>query len=77
MLNLETIYLSSVMRLIELKINSDYKNLKGLKLRFNPQNNTYVIIGNNGSGKSSILEAISSIFSSLWYGNPAKFIRNL
>ncbi len=59
------------MRLLELKVNSDFKNLKGLKLRFNPQNNTYVIIGNNGSGKSSILEAISSIFSGLWYGNPA------
>lgn len=58
------------MRLIELKITSDFKNLKGLKVSFNPKNNTYVIIGNNGSGKSSILEAISSIFSSLWYGNP-------
>lgn len=59
------------MRLIELKITSDFKNLKGLKITFNPRNNTYVIIGNNGSGKSSILEAISSIFSSLCYGNPA------
>lgn len=59
------------MRLIELEINSDFKNLKGLKLSFNPQNNTYVIIGNNGSGKSSVLEAISSVFSDLWYGNPA------
>ena len=59
------------MRLIELKITSDFKNLRGLKVTFDPRNNTYVIIGNNGSGKSSILEAISSVFSSLWYGNPA------
>ena len=59
------------MRLIELKITSDFKNLKGLKVAFDPRNNTYVIIGNNGSGKSSILEAISSVFSSLWYGNPS------
>ena len=58
------------MRLVELNIISDFKNLKGLKLRFNPQNNTYVIIGNNGSGKSSILEAISSIYAGLFYGNP-------
>ena len=48
------------MRLIELKITSDFKNLKGLKVSFEPSNNTYVIIGNNGSGKSSILEAIIS-----------------
>ncbi len=54
------------MKLISLKILSEFRNLNGLELKFNPRTNTYVLIGNNGSGKSSLLEALSSIFYSLY-----------
>lgn len=60
------------MRLIGLQINSEYRNLDGLDVYFDASTNTHILIGNNGSGKSSILEAISSIFSNLFYGIPVK-----
>lgn len=53
------------MKLLSLKISSEFRNLKGISLQFDPSNDTYVIIGNNGSGKTNILEALSSIFSVL------------
>lgn len=53
------------MKLLSLKITSDFRNLKGINLQFNPVNDTYVIIGNNGTGKTNILEALSSVFSVL------------
>ena len=53
------------MKLLTLKITSEFRNLKGLNLSFDSANDTYVIIGNNGTGKTNILEAISSIFSVL------------
>lgn len=58
------------MRIIRLHILSDYRNLKGLELTFEGRTNTNVIIGNNGSGKSNILEAMSSIFSNLYADKP-------
>ena len=59
------------MKLISFKVLSDFRNLKGIELKFNTQTNTYVLIGNNGAGKSSLLEAISSVFHSLFSGvNP-------
>ncbi|MDD6379804.1 MAG: AAA family ATPase [Prevotella sp.] len=58
------------MRIIRLHILSDYRNLKGLELKFDDKTNTNVIIGNNGSGKSNILEALSSIFSNLYADKP-------
>ena len=59
------------MKLLNLKILSDFRNLNGVELKFNAKSNTYVLIGNNGAGKSSLLEAISSIFNSLFSGgNP-------
>lgn len=63
------------MRLIGLQIFSEYRNLDGLDMYFDTSTNTHILIGNNGSGKSSILEAISSIFSNLFYGipNPPEF----
>ncbi|MGI5070688.1 AAA family ATPase [Treponema pectinovorum] len=45
----------------------DYKNLKDFKLDFENDNGFSIIVGNNGSGKSNILEAISGIFCE-WYG---------
>ncbi len=61
------------MKLISLKILSEFRNLNGLELKFNAQTNTYVLIGNNGAGKSSLLEAVSSIFYSLYQGGETRF----
>ena len=61
------------MKLISLKVNSDFRNLKGLKLSLSEQNDTYVLIGNNGTGKTNILEALSSVFSSLLLKTPFEF----
>lgn len=54
------------MKLINFKINSEYKNLKGLNLVFSQKSSTSVLIGNNGAGKTNILEAISYVFSQLY-----------
>lgn len=54
------------MRLVSLKITSKFKNLKGLKIDFQDKNGITVLIGNNGSGKSNILEAVSAIFRGLF-----------
>ena len=53
------------MKLLTLKITSEFRNLKGLNLKFDSTNDTHVIIGNNGTGKTNILEALSSVFSIL------------
>lgn len=54
------------MKLEKLKITSTFKNLKGLQIDFQDKNGVTVLIGNNGSGKSNILEAISAIFRGLF-----------
>lgn len=54
------------MRLQNLKINSRFKNLEGFEIDFSTKEGITVLIGNNGSGKSNILEAISSIFAGLY-----------
>ncbi len=41
----------------------DYKNLKDFSLDFEKCNGLSILIGNNGSGKSNVLEAISGIFA--------------
>lgn len=61
------------MDLLKLKIESPFRNLEGLEVSFDERTNTYVFIGNNGSGKSSVLEALSSIFSVLYYGEEKDF----
>lgn len=61
------------MDLLRLKIESPFRNLEGLDVTFNEQTKTYVFIGNNGSGKSSVLEALSSIFSVLYVGDEKDF----
>lgn len=55
-----------MIELMKLRILSEFKNLKGIDIDFKQDQNTYVLIGNNGAGKSSILEALSSIFGSLY-----------
>lgn len=61
------------MKLLSLKVKSDFRNLKGLKLSLSEDNDTYVLIGNNGTGKTNILEALSSVFSSLLLETPFEF----
>ena len=61
------------MKLISFKIKSDFRNLKGLKLSLNEKNDTYVLIGNNGTGKTNILEALSSVFYSLFFKKAFEF----
>lgn len=61
------------MKFITLKVKSEYRNLKGLKLSLSEENDTYVLIGNNGTGKTNILEALSSVFYSLLYKETFEF----
>lgn len=55
------------MKLLEFRVNSSYRNLEGLKIKFDNNMSTYVIIGTNGAGKSNVLEALSSVFKTLHY----------
>jgi len=54
------------MRLQKLKINTRFKNLEDFEIDFSNKEGITVLIGNNGSGKSNILEAISSVFAGLY-----------
>ena len=54
------------MKLISFRVISAYRNLKNIELKFHARTNTYAVIGNNGSGKSNVLEALSSVFKSLY-----------
>lgn len=53
------------MKLIKLQIQG-YKNLEDITIDFSNNNGTTLFVGNNGCGKSNILEAISSIFGGLY-----------
>lgn len=57
-------------RINTLKIRG-YKNLENIDIKFLTDKNTTVLIGNNGCGKSNILEVIVAIFAGLY--NRAKF----
>lgn len=54
------------MRLQRLRINKRFKNLEDFEIDFSNKEGITVLIGNNGSGKSNILEAISSVFAGLY-----------
>jgi len=45
---------------------SEFKNIGGITIDFSTYNGFTLIIGNNGSGKSNILEALSIIFAFLY-----------
>jgi len=51
-----------------------YKNLKKFEVQFNKGCSFIALIGNNGSGKSNILEALTIIFSSIQSEMPIEFI---
>lgn len=56
---------SQYFRLRKLTI-SGYKNINNLDVSFKDQDGITVLIGNNGCGKSNIIEALSSIFAGLY-----------
>lgn len=65
------------MKLKTLEIKN-YKNLIDFKADFESGQGLSVLIGNNGSGKSNVLEAISGIFANAYSGkNIHKFVYSL
>lgn len=61
------------MKLLNFEVKSAYRNLKGLKIKFDCNMSTYVVIGTNGAGKSNVLEALSSVFKTLYYDSNRNF----
>ena len=61
------------MKLKKLHINQ-YKNLKDFTIDFESGNGLTMLVGNNGSGKSNVLEAISGIFHDLFKGKKSRKI---
>ena len=57
------------MKLKKLHI-AEYKNLNDFNLDFESGNGLTILIGNNGSGKSNVLEAISAIFANAYAAKP-------
>lgn len=66
------------MRIKNLEL-TNYRQFKSLVLHFPEDANVVAFIGNNGSGKTSILEALSLSFSSQTntFNNPAQTIQDL
>jgi len=60
------------MRLVNLKVH-DSKNLQGLELAFDENSPCTVFVGQNGSGKSNLFEALGVIFDCLEKGRIAPF----
>lgn len=60
------------MRILKLEL-PEYKNLKNFEIQFGESSGTTVIVGQNGTGKSNVLEAIVSIFRDLDLDNDPGF----
>jgi predicted ATPase len=60
------------MRLLSLEIEA-FKNLRKLALTFDPTSPYTVFVGENGTGKSNLIEAITKIFRNLDLDLPAPF----
>jgi ABC-type cobalamin/Fe3+-siderophores transport system ATPase subunit len=54
-----------------------YKNLIRTQILFDTEEVPIVIIGNNGTGKSNLVEALVQIFISLYYGSRVSFSYNI
>jgi len=50
-----------------------YKNLVNTTLVFESSEPLITIIGNNGTGKPNLIEALLHIFIGLYYGEPPEF----
>lgn len=65
------------MKLKRLKIKK-YKNLIDFEVNFESGEGLSILIGNNGSGKSNVLEALSGIFANAYSAKPLhKFVYSL
>jgi predicted ATPase len=64
------------MRIDWLKIPS-YRNLREFEINFDESQPTTVLLGQNGSGKSNLQEAIIEIFRELESGKPSSFIYSI
>ena len=53
-----------------------YKNLVDLNVDFEKGNGLVIVVGNNGSGKSNLLEVISGIFHDLYKGKTSRKIQS-
>lgn len=69
----------SLRRPFSLKLKSlyiqNYKNLAPLTINFESDNGLTMLVGNNGSGKSNVLEALSGIFHDLFKGKDSRKIK--
>lgn len=55
----------------------DFKNLRDFSIDFDKEHFTTIIVGQNGTGKSNILEALIIIFRDLDLGDPPQFAYQL
>lgn len=62
------------MKLKKLHIQ-EYKNLVDFTVNFEAENGLSILVGNNGSGKSNLLEAISGIFHDLFISKSKRKIK--
>ena len=60
------------MRIIELEVKSNWKNLEGFKICFSNRDVT-VLLGRNGSAKSNLLETLIRIFIDIDINKPTPF----
>lgn len=60
------------MKLISVQIKG-YKNLADTRLDFDESCGPFTIIGNNGTGKSNLIEALVHVFVGLYYDQPPQF----
>lgn len=51
-----------------------YKNLKKLELSFDKDSAVNALIGNNGSGKSNVIEALTKVFTSVYNDSTIEFV---
>ena len=63
------------MKLKKLHIQ-EYKNLVDFTVNFEAENGLSILVGNNGSGKSNLLEAISGIFHDLFISKSKRKIKS-
>jgi len=51
-----------------------YKNLNNLELSFDDNSTVNALIGNNGSGKSNVIEALTRVFTSVYNDSTVDFV---
>ena len=51
-----------------------YKNLRNLEISFDTDSSVNALIGNNGSGKSNVIEALTKVFISIYTDSKVEFI---